>query len=76
MSGRPRYPVIAVLVRWGDWLAIGLSLLPLAAAMFLVAAGQSWLVLLAAAVSGIVIFGFVKSYVELIRIIDDNLLPK
>jgi hypothetical protein len=70
------YPTIAFLLRWGQPLAIGIAaMLPLAA-LVLLAQGWSLLVVPAGAVAGIVLFGLLRSYLEVLRVISDTLIPK
>ncbi len=68
-----QYPILNILVRHGNLLAVVLGLLPIALAAALGAA----LVMLAAAIVGGVIFGFfVRSYVEMVRVVIDMLMPQ
>lgn len=70
------YPMVSLILRYGKPLAAGLAaLLPLGA-LALQLCGWSWLVLPAGVVLGIVAYGLFLSYVEIIRIISDTLLPK
>ena len=73
----PDYPIVKFLVTQGDRFAIGIALLPLVGAVLgFVFAGLHWLVVPAGAAAAGLLFVFVKSYVELVRIIADMLLPK
>ncbi|MFO1189733.1 MAG: hypothetical protein U1E97_09160 [Alphaproteobacteria bacterium] len=73
----PDYPIVKFLVTHGDRFALGVALLPVAAAMLVLALGLAhWLILLAGLGAAALLFVFVKSYVELVRIIADMLLPK
>jgi hypothetical protein len=70
------YPILNFLVRRGAFLAVAL-----AASTFVVgviaAVGQNrstWAI--AGAAGGVVVYGFVASYVELVRLITDILVPK
>ena len=63
------YPTVKLILRWGDQMAI-------AAALALVADGWSWPTLLAGIFIGAAALVLARSYVELIRIIADTLLPK
>ena len=70
------YPMVRLILSHGAWLAAGLAaLLPLGA-LFLIAAGGSWLALPVGLLFGAVAYGLLLSYVEIIRIIADTLLPK
>jgi hypothetical protein len=68
-----QYPILNILVRHGNLLAVVLGLLPIAFAVALGAAP----VMLGGAIVGGVIFGFfVRSYVELVRVVIDMLMPQ
>jgi hypothetical protein len=70
------YPMLHFIGRYGGWCAIVLALLPLAAGVWLFLAGASAGWLAAGVVAAIVLYGFVRSYVELVRVMIDMLLPK
>jgi hypothetical protein len=72
----PHYPTVQFLLRWGGVLAIGIALAPVAAAAAAIWCGAAWWVAVAAAAVGAVLWLFVKSYVEVLSIIADTLLPK
>ena len=68
-----QYPILNILVRHGNLLAVVLGLLPIALAAALGAAS----VMLGASIVGGVIFGFfVRSYVEMVRVVIDMLMPQ
>lgn len=68
-----QYPILNILVRHGNLLAVILGALPIALALALNAAP----VMLGAAIVGGVIAGFfVRSYVELVQVVIDMLLPQ
>lgn len=72
----PTYPVVQFLVARGQGVALALSLLVLIAAWAGgLATGQLWLALAGTAAAG-VLLGLLLSYVEVLRIIADTLLPK
>jgi hypothetical protein len=72
----PHYPVVQFQLRWGSAIAILIALAPVAVAVAAVWCGaSSWIVLAGVAVGGI-LWLFVKSYVEVLSIIADTLLPK
>ena len=71
-----QYPTIKLIVEKGNALAIGIGLLPLLGAIVLVACGVHWLALAAGVVSSAVVYLLMRSYVELVRVIADMLLPK
>lgn len=72
----PQYPVLRFLEKHGDWVAIVLAVVPVLAALWALAAGMSAAVLPIGIVIAAVIYLVFKSYVELIRVMIDMLLPK
>ena len=70
------YPTVKLILRWGDQMAIGAALAPPLIALALLADGWSWPTLLVGCCLGAAVFVLARSYVELIRIIADTLLPK
>jgi hypothetical protein len=72
----PNYPIIHFLVRRGHPFAIGVALLPALAGLWLLLAGGPWLYGVGAIAAGAVLYVLMKSYVELVAIIADMLLPK
>jgi hypothetical protein len=71
-----QYPTIKFIVERGNALAVALGLLPLVGAVTLAAFGIHWLVLIAGLVASAVVYLLMRSYVELVRVIADMLLPK
>lgn len=72
----PKYPIIDFLVRHGHPFAIGVALLPVLAGLWLLIAGGAWFYAACAIAAGAVLYVLMKSYVELVAIIADMLLPK
>lgn len=72
----PSYPVVNFLVRWGPILAVFLGLAPLLASLVLVWQGASLLWLGAGIAGGAVLWLVVQSYVEVLRILADALMPR
>ncbi len=71
------YPTIKFIVERGDVLAIVIAVLPLCGAIALVAMfAVHWFVLVAGVAGSLVLLLLMKSYVELVRVIADMLLPK
>lgn len=71
-----QYPVLRFLERHGGWLSIVVALAPLAAGIIaMVLGGSPWWVLAGAATAA-VLFLVARSYIELIRLMTDMLLPK
>jgi hypothetical protein len=70
------YPSVRFLVRYGAYLSAFLGLMPLAGAIVAVFNGWAWQLILGAIAVGALVWLFVFSYVEVLRIIEDTLLPK
>jgi hypothetical protein len=71
------YWMLQFIVKQGDWIAIACGLLPLVASVALVALyGLPSLVLVAGVVGSLFLFLLMRSFVELVRVIVDMLLPK
>ena len=70
------YPAIRFIVERGNALAIAIGVLPLLGAVALAVLGVHWLVLVAGLVATAVVYFLMRSYVELVRVIADMLLPK
>ena len=71
------YPTIHFVVKHGDWLANLVAVLPFLggiAVFFLL--GTHWLVPAAGVVVSLVMLLLMRSFVELVRVIADMLLPK
>jgi len=71
-----QYPTIKLIVERGNLLAIVIALLPLAGGIAAVVLGMHWLLLIAGAVSAAVVYLLMRSYVELVRVMADMLIPK
>ena len=68
-----QYPILNLLVRHGNLVAVVIGLLPVVFAL----GSNGAPVILAAAVAGSLVLGlFVRSYVELVRVVTDMLLPQ
>ncbi len=71
------YPIISLLHRHGTKLAALVALLPPLGALAMVLAGiLPWPVLPCAILAGAVIYVLARSYVELIHIITETLMPR
>lgn len=71
-----QYPTIKLIVERGNALALLIGVLPLLGALLLVALGTHWLAIVAGVVASAVLYLLMRSYVELVRVIADMLLPK
>ena len=70
------YPTIKFIVERGNLLAVAIGLLPLLGGIALLLLGVHWFALVGGAVAAAVVYFLMKSYVELVRVIADMLLPK
>lgn len=75
-SGRPTYPAVRFILRYGWLLSTAAALAPLGAAIWAVTAGYSPLWLIVGVLAGGVSYLLMRSYTELVAIIADMLLPK
>ena len=71
-----QYPIIKLIVERGDLLAAAIGALPLLGGLALLVLGVHWFALVAGAVGSAVAYFLMRSYVELVRVIADMLLPK
>jgi hypothetical protein len=70
------YPMLHFLMRWGKLASACLALAVLAGGLWGAVSSGQWLWALAGAVVAVVGYALAMSYVELIRVIVDMLLPK
>lgn len=71
-----QYPTLRLLERHGAWLAIIVAATPLIASVVATVLGQSaWWILAGAGAAGVLFIG-ARSYVEMVRLMTDMLLPK
>lgn len=75
-AAMPNYPVINFLLRHGHRFALAVALLPAITGLYLGFTGWGWPFAVGGAVTGVVLYVLAKSYVELVAIIADMLLPK
>lgn len=71
-----QYPTIKFIVERGNMLAAVIGALPLVGSLVMLGFGIHWLWLCAGLVATVVVYFLMKSYVELVRVIADMLLPK
>lgn len=72
----PTYHALHFLVRYGDWLAWVTALLPIFLGGWAWMTGMSIAFGIAGLVGGAFVYLIMRSYVELVRVIVDMLLPK
>jgi hypothetical protein len=70
------YPMLRLIEKHGGWIAVLLTLLPIIAGIWLVSIGWPFWWLAIGLGCGVVVFVFIRSYVELVRVMIDMLLPK
>jgi len=70
------YPMLHFLMRWGKLAAAGLAAIVLAAGLCAAVSSGQWLWAVGGAIVAAVGYALALSYVELIRVIVDMLLPK
>jgi ABC-type uncharacterized transport system permease subunit len=70
------YPMLHFLMRWGKLAAAALAVAVFAAGLWAAVSSGQWLWGAAGAVVAVVGYGLALSYVELVRVIVDMLLPK
>ena len=75
-ESRRAYPAIYLLVRHGSGIATGLAALIPLAGLWAWLAGYSILLLAGGVLGGLIAYLFLRSYVEMARLIADMLLPK
>jgi hypothetical protein len=71
-----QYPTLRLLERHGGWLAAVIAAIPLFAGVAATISGQSAWWILAGIAGSSVLFVAARSYVEMIRLMTDMLLPK
>ena len=71
-----QYPAIHFLLRHGDAFAVAVALLPASAGIVAAFYGWHWAVLVAGCVLSLVLGVLMKSYIELVRVMADMLIPK
>ena len=72
-----QYPTLRIIAEKGNIIAIVVGLLPVLAALAIgVAFMWHWLILAAGVILGGLLFGLTKSYVELVRVIADVMIPR
>jgi hypothetical protein len=72
----PKYPMISFLVRYGGLCALVLAVIPPVIGAYLMIRGGDWIVLAGGIVAGVVTYGLLKSYSELVELMSDMLMPK
>lgn len=77
LSNRPpSYPAIKFLASKGDLLAILVALAPICVGVWALATGYGWPWMIAALVVAAVLWLILRSYVEVLRVLSDTLMPR
>lgn len=71
-----QYPTLRLLERHGDWIAIAVALCPLLASVIATWLGASPWWMAGGAVASAFLYLAARSYIEMIRLMTDMLLPK
>lgn len=72
----PTYPAIKAITTFGGILSWVLAIAPIVAAIWALSQGMSWLWLVPALLMGGLLYLLVRSYVEVLRILSDTLMPR
>ena len=72
----PRYPVVEFLVARGMVTSVIFALVPFSAGIYLALTGWGLAFAVVGFIIGVVIGGLLMSYIEVLRIIADTLIPK
>lgn len=72
----PSYPAIRFLVTRGDLLAVVAALAPVCLGLWALAAGFAWPWMALALGAGALLWLVLRSYVEVLRILSDTLMPR
>jgi len=75
-SANPTYCTLHFLVRYGNWVALVFAVTPVVAGVGVWIAGMSIAFGIAGLVGGLFLYLIMRSYIELVRVIVDMLLPK
>lgn len=75
-STHPTYGTLHFLVRHGDWVAAIVGLVPAVGGVLAWASGLSLVYAVVGILAGAFLYLIMRSYVELVRVIVDMLLPK
>lgn len=72
----PAYPAIRFITQWGDALAILVALACVVVGFYLTWLGFAWPVAVAGVAAGLILWLVLRSYVEVLRILADTLMPR
>lgn len=72
----PSYPTIQFLAAKGDLFAALVAIAPLCLGIWAIAAGYAWPWMIVAAAAAGALWLVVRSYIEVLRILTDTLMPR
>jgi hypothetical protein len=72
----PSYPTIRFLAANGDAIAVLIALAPLCAGIWALTQGIAWPWMVLAVAAAVVLWVIIRSYVEVLRILSDTLMPR
>jgi hypothetical protein len=72
----PSYPMITFLVRHGAICALVIALLAPIAGIYFLLTGAGWIAPVIGVIAGVILYGFLKSYSEMVSLMADMLMPK
>lgn len=72
----PSYPVIHFIVRRGMWIAAVLGILFIGVGFYASNMTDNWWCAVAGSIVGLLVAGVIASYVEVLRVISDTLIPR
>lgn len=72
----PSYPAIRLLVEKGGLLAVIVALAPVCIGVWALLAGLAWPWMALAIAAGLLLWLVLRSYVEVLRILSDTLMPR
>jgi hypothetical protein len=72
----PTYSALQFLVRYGNWLVVVTALMPILCGVWAWLAGMSPIFAIGGLIGAAFLYLIMRSYVELVRVIVDMLLPK
>jgi len=75
-SDNQTYPALNFLVRHGDWVAIVVAMVPVVVGGLAWSMGLSFIFGISGLAAGAFLYLMMRSFVELVRVIVDMLLPK
>ena len=76
MDGEPSYPTIKFLIRYGNVITWTVAALPALVAVLAAAGGAPWWLVPAGLLVGGFLLVMMRSYIELMRVVAETLIPR